>query len=525
MSRTTLLALLLGAATIVAYIPALQAGFIWDDDDYLTANPHLTSVAGLGRVWAPGETPQYYPLVFTSFWIERHLWGLRPFGFHAVNVLLHVLNAFLVWRLAVRLNLAGAWMIAAVFALHPVHVESVAWITERKNVLSGALYLLAALAYLRFDGSRRGGWYAAALALFVGALLSKTVTASLPVALVIMMALDRERPITMRRLLPLAPLVVLGVILGLHTAHLERVHVEASGAAFDLAFSDRLAVAGRALLFYPAKLLVPTSLCFIYPRWAIDTGQLTAFWPLPVIAAIGAVAVIAFARGRRGPALALLFYLVTIFPALGFVNVYPMLFSFVADHFQYLASLGVIALVVGIAMRVPVRKRLRPLLATAVLLTLGAVTWLQGRWYQDYENGRLWAWTLRLNPECWLAHANLGTNLCRRGLLDEGEPHLVAAVALQPGSPLAQSNLGHLRLLQGREAEAQRAYEQAVIHDPRYAVEIAQVLIGAGFEDAAEPWMRRGLETNPEYEDGRRWLEDRLRRRRELDAAPPDPPG
>src|SRR5262245_4535915 len=189
------LGLALFVGTWLAYLPALRAGYIWDDDKYLTENPVLASVAGLLRIWVPGNTPQYYPAVFTSFWLEHALWGLRPAGYHAVNVLLHASAAVLVWRLASRLALPGAWFLAALFALHPVHVESVAWVTERKNVRSGVLYLLAALAYLRFEDEREvpaeparrpWRWYGLSFALFVLALLSKTVTCSLPAALILM---------------------------------------------------------------------------------------------------------------------------------------------------------------------------------------------------------------------------------------------------------------------------------------------------------------------------------------------------
>ena len=268
--RTPLLGAILVLATVIAYVPALRAGFIWDDDDYVTENTLLHDAQGLGRIWIPRETPQYYPLVFTTFWIEYQLWELRPFGYHAVNVALHAMTAVLLWRLGRRLELPGAWMIAAVFALHPVHVESVAWVTERKNVLAGAFFMLALLAHDRFDGARpRWGWYAAALGLFVAAMLSKTTSAALPVVLVLIMLL-KHRKIGLRGLVPLVPMLLIGVALGLHTAHLERIHVEAMGADFDFSVPERIVIASRALVFYPSKLLVPWNQSFIYPRWVID---------------------------------------------------------------------------------------------------------------------------------------------------------------------------------------------------------------------------------------------------------------
>jgi protein O-mannosyl-transferase len=131
-------ALLLVVAVLIAYLPALQGGYIWDDNRYVTENPILPQPDGLAAIWTdPGATIQYYPMVFTTFWLEYRLWGLNPLGYHATNILLHALSALLLWAILRRLAVPGAWLAAALFALHPVHVESVAWVTERKNVLSG----------------------------------------------------------------------------------------------------------------------------------------------------------------------------------------------------------------------------------------------------------------------------------------------------------------------------------------------------------------------------------------------------
>ncbi len=181
---------LLVALVVATYWPTLSNQFIWDDDVYVENNVHLRSFAGLGQIWFKlGAVPQYYPLVHTTFWVEYHLWGLNPMGYHAVNMVLHAAAAVLVWRLLARLEVPGAWLAAALFAVHPVCVESVAWITERKNVLSLVLALGSLLAYLRFSPPQaaRGpwAWYALALVLYVCALWSKTVTASVPAVLLV----------------------------------------------------------------------------------------------------------------------------------------------------------------------------------------------------------------------------------------------------------------------------------------------------------------------------------------------------
>ena len=338
-------------------MPALRGGFNWDDDAYVTNNLTLRSVHGLSQIWGQlTATPQYYPLVFTSFWLEYHLWGLNPLGYHVVNVLLHALAAMLLWRVLVRLQLPGAWLAAGIFALHPVAVESVAWVTERKNVLSAVFYFAAALAYLRWrdDGTTTTGlratssWrslvlYLLSLALFICALFSKTVTASLPAALLLVIWWKHGR-IAGRDVWPLLPFFVAGAALGLVTSWLERTHVGANGPEWALSFFDRCLIAGRALWFYAGKLFWPANLTFIYPRWQIDPG-IWWQWLFPA-AAIALVMILWSLRGRigRGPLVAVLFFAGTLLPALGFANVYPMRYSFVADHFQYLASVGLIVL-------------------------------------------------------------------------------------------------------------------------------------------------------------------------------------
>jgi tetratricopeptide (TPR) repeat protein len=469
------LALLL--LTLAAYWPALNAGYIWDDDDYLTQNALVQQWDGLARIWQPMQTRQYYPLVFTTFWIEHKLWGIEPAGYHFVNVLLYAISAMLVWRIARWLGLPGAFFIAAVFALHPVHVESVAWITERKNTLSGVFYLTAMLSYLKFDARRREGqsewWrYGLVLACFAAALLSKTVTASLPVAIVIILLMKRER-LSIARLWPLVPMLVMGLVLGLNTAHVERVNVGAVGPEFDFTFVERCLIASRALLFYPVKLVLPWPLCFFYPRWDIDVGEAMHYVPIAVVLVIGVLLMWLWRRGVRWPACAALFYAVTIFPALGFVSVYPMKYSFVADHFQYLASLGVIAGVVAPLAWLLRHRAWRWAPAAIVLATLGVLTFRQTFNYRNEET--LWRATIDCNPQAWAAMNNLGAVLLRKGeqfivagsdaaaheALVEAQTTLHKALQLKPDHSRARSQLSETLRVQGRLDEALTQMEQS----------------------------------------------------------------
>ena len=338
--------LILLLAPFVLYSPLFDAGYIWDDNALVTDNLNLRSLHGLWRIWfVPGATPQYYPATYSSFWLEYQFWGLNPVASHFVNVLLHSLNAIVLWRLLRFLGVPGAWLAAALFALHPVYVESVAWISERKNVLSGLLYLTSAWMFLRYAlGTRVGRWlYAGSLSLFMLALFAKTITCSLPAVLVILIWWKRGE-VDRRIWLTLLPFFIVGAALGLYTVWIEKHFVGAQGVDWDLSWVERCLIAGRALWFYAGKLFWPENLTFIYPRWVIDVRDW--FQYLYPVAVVTLVAGLWFARGRigRGPVAAVLIFCGTLVPALGFFDVYPMRYSFVADHFQYLASIGLLVL-------------------------------------------------------------------------------------------------------------------------------------------------------------------------------------
>ncbi len=270
--------------TVVTYAPVINSGFIWDDDDYVTENPELRTLSGLGRIWfVLRATPQYYPIVHTTFWIEYQLWGLHPVGYHLVNVVIHALSSSLIYLLFARWGWRGSWLAAVLFAVHPVHVESVAWVTERKNVLSGLFYLLAAGAYFEFDRLREMGqnfpppwrWHVLALVCFIAALLSKSVTCTLPAALLVVIWMQRGT-IRVCDIVPTLPLFAVGIACGLLTAQLERLHVGAEGAEFAWSPAKRLLVAGRSIWFYIETLFWPHPLIFFYPRWPTPTAE---FWP------------------------------------------------------------------------------------------------------------------------------------------------------------------------------------------------------------------------------------------------------
>ncbi|HEY5314144.1 MAG TPA: tetratricopeptide repeat protein [Pirellulales bacterium] len=511
--RAWLAGLGLLAITCLFYLPAVSDGFIWDDDFHVTHNPQLESLAGLGRIWLkPGATPQYYPLVHTVFWIGYRIWGPWAPGFHLINLALHAANAVWLWRLLRRLAVPGAYWIAALWALHPLNVESVAWITECKNVLSTFFYLAAANMYLRFwaidqPGALPGRWrdYAWATLLFVCALLSKTVACTLPAAILLLHYWQRGR-IERRALALMLPWFAVALPLGLLTVALERDNVGATGPQWAFSPLDRVLIAGRAICFYAGKLLWPTRLTFIYPRWTIDAGQAWQ-WAFPLVAA-AAPLMLWLGRGRwgRGPLCALLFFYGTLAPALGFFNVYPMRYAFVADHFQYLAGAGWLALLVAVALSAARRLKLarapRVGLAAAVCLVLGVATWNRATVYRDGTS--IWWDTIAKNPAANMAYGNLAKYLVLDGKLDQTERVYRKVLELNPLDAEAHNNLGFALESRGEFKESIEQYRAALRISPNYPeaqCNLGFALIREGDRSEAERHLRRAIELKPKYAD------------------------
>src|SRR5881394_4632866 len=384
-SRAFIFALVLAAATIFAYRPAWNGGFLWDDDVYITNNELLTAPDGLRRIWFSLDSPsQYFPLVYTTFRVEHALWGLNPTGYHWINLVLHVANALLVWAVLARLRIPGAWLAGAIFALHPVQVESVAWITERKNVLMGFFFLLTLLGWIAFVNERtRRRWifYCLALIFYVLALSAKATACTLPAALFLIVWLE-NKPITMRRLIQIVPFVFLGIGMGLLAVWWERYHQGTNRAVFTfLSPIERILVASRAVWFYLSKIFWPSNLTFIYPRWNISPADLLDYvW---LLAGIAACVVIYFLRRyfQRSVEVAAAFFVATLSPVLGFIMLYTFRYTFVADHYQYLACIGPIALVsAGIAILADRLKQHRAMVSSVALFAVasfGGLTWRQ----------------------------------------------------------------------------------------------------------------------------------------------------
>ena len=491
-------------AVLLVYQPAWHGGFIWDDDGHVT-KPELRSWQGLYRIWFQlGATQQYYPLLHSTFWVEQRLWGDALLGYHLTNILLHAAAAVLVALVLRRLSVPGAYLAAAVFALHPVHVESVAWITEQKNTLSAVFYLTAMLAYLRFDQRRSGPSYGAALGLFLLGLLSKTTAATLPAALLVLFWWQRGKLSWRRDVGPLLPFFALGAVAGVLTAWVERKLIGAEGAEFALSFVERCLIAGRAVWFYLGKLVWPAHLIFIYPRWQVSAAVCWQY-VFPAAALLLLAGLWAVRRRWRAPLAAMLFFVGTLFPALGFFNVYPFVYSFVADHFQYLASLGVITLAAaGAALllnRWPRRsRRLGYAACLALLFGLGTLTWFQSRMYADVAT--LYRTTIDRNPACWMAHNNLGLMFAGQGHLDEAIEEYHQALKIKPDFAGAHNNLGCALASRGQLDEATAQFKQALNIKTEYADahnNFGVVLMQKEKLDEAADHFRRALAIQPHY--------------------------
>jgi protein O-mannosyl-transferase len=475
------------ALLVAVYWPALQGGLVWDDAAHVT-RPELRTGAGLIRIWTDlHATQQYYPVLHTAFWLEHRLWGDHPLGYHLLNVLLHggaaCLFASILRRLLGRQAPPGTCELAALlFALHPVAVESVAWISEQKNTLSLVCYLLAARAYLGFAETRRPGSYALALGWFLLALGTKSVTATLPAALLVVLGWRQGQLHLRRDVAPLLPWLAIGAGAGWFTSWIERTQIGAHGAAFDLTLAQRVLLAGRVIWFYLGKLAWPADLCFIYPHWPAPSLS----WVGGILATAALTLALWLLRKRQpGPLAAWLFFVGTLTPVLGFLKIYPFLFSYVADHFQYVAMLGVLAAaaigVTTLLARASTTVRAAGWTGLGVVLAALAIrSHTQSGDYRDSET--LYRATLSRNPSCWMAQNNLAAALAEATAgIPEALRLYASALALRPDYAEAHNNLGNLLAhLPGRGTEALAHFEEALRLQPDFAeahVNLANALI------------------------------------------------
>ncbi len=495
--RAWLFAVALLVAVVFIYQPAWHGGFIWDDEE-VAAAPELQSLHGLYRIWFEiGATQrQYHPLLTSFLWVEHKLWGDTMLGYHLVNIVLHVAASLMLLRVLQRLAIPGAFLAAALFALHPVQVESVAWIIELKNILSTIFYLGAALVYLRFDQSRKRSAYVGAWVLFVISLLCKTITATFPAALLVVFWWQRGRLDWRRDVLPLIPFFIVGAMSGLVTARVEEKPL------LELTLGVRCLLPGRTTWFYLWKLFWPTELTPIYPRWNLDEaiGWQCLF---TIAVALLVSALWAIRRWSRGPLAASLFFLGSIFPLLGFFRAAYFDHSFVADHFVYLPSIGIFTMFsAGVALWLQRmdgwRKQACQMGCVILLLVLGILSWRQSHSFNGMEaHSRA---TLANNPACFVAHNNLGMFLTGRGKFEEAIAHYRKAIEIMPARETPHVNLAVTLYRIGQTETAIAEYGEALKIKPDLAEAqngLANLLLGTGRNEEALVHFKRAVELKP----------------------------
>jgi len=525
-AKIFLVAVALAAVTILVYRPAWHGAFIWDDDRYVTHNSLLTAPDGLCRIWFSLDAPsQYFPLAYTVLRVERALWGLNPTGYHWLNILLHVANALLVWRILARLSIPGSWLASAIFALHPVQVESVAWISELKNVLMGFFFLLTLLAWIEHvDATAKGRriFYLAAVLFYLLALFAKSTACTLPAALLLILWL-KKKAIGRREVLEIVPFVLLAIGIGLLAIWWEKYH-QGTRVLMSLGPIDRVLIASRAVWFYLSKIFWPSDLTFIYPRWQIDVANPLAY--LWITAAVAAGLLIYYGRrfvGRSAEAAAL-FFVTTLGPVVGFIMLYTFRYTFVADHYQYLASIGPIALVsAGLVRLGESMRQTRWLIAVVsfiMLAFLSALTWRQSSSYRDLET--LWRTTIAKNPSCWMAYNNLGVVQFQKGDLDDAIEKYEQSLRLNPDYPEAHYNLGSALLQKGQIEEAiehSRKALQLQPNDPDAHVVLGNAFMAKQDVDGAINQYAQALALRPDDSNAHYNLATALREKGEFEQA------
>ena len=459
----------LAAMMAVAYWPALFAVFFWDDSTFITESAQMLGLSGLADIWfnpAGNEETHYWPLVYTSFWLEHKLWGFDPFGYHLVNLLLHGANTLLLWRLLVRMAVPGAWLAAALFALHPVHVEAVAWAIARKDLLASFFYLLAGACWLRYREAPRAGIYLALLAAFAAGMLSKSLTITLPAMLLVWVWWQHGR-IGRQDLLQVAPVFLVGMAIAAFSLYwfISRTFIE-----YEYSLPARFIIASKALWFYAGKILWPYPLSLLYPHWDVEPTRLLNWLALPAALAVAISLWLAQRRIGRGPLAAALFFAITLSPVLGFANNSFIKFSFVADRYQYLASAGLITLLAAAAF--VAYRRLAgawagyaaQALAALLLAGCGLLTFQRAQLFQDEVT--LYRNAVATKPGTHDAWFMLGNSLHERELREEAADAYRAAVELKPDHLGTYANLGSVLMDLERFQEAKEVLRLAKLHIP-----------------------------------------------------------
>lgn len=495
-------AFVLIAATLAVYAPVMDGEFVWDDDTHVYENL-VIQPGGLYRSWFTTEHHNYWPVSWTAFWLQWKLWGMAPAGYHVVTVLLHLGCALLLWRVLTRLQIPGAWLAGLIFAIHPVNVETGAWITQQKNLLCMLFALVCVERYTLFLAHRKWGVYAVAWLAFLLSLLAKTAAVTIPVVLV-GCAWWRDRGLRRRQIVTALPFFALSVLMSLGEVWFQYNRAGAVRVRGD-SLLHRLVTAGHVVTFYLGKVFWPAGLSFVYPNPQVRVDLAAHYAPLLLLLVVMGSALWQH-RDRGRPVLfGMGYFLVMIFPVLGFLNIYFMRYSWVSDHWQYMAMAGPVALVVGLAARGREQAGARmkaawSILAAVVCVALGLLAYRRAGVFHDSE--RLWRDTIARNPSAWMARNNWGLELADRGRLDEAQVHFTAVLALRPDSVEAHLNLASLEMRLKNWVAAAAFLERARRLDadnPDVWYEAGRLALQQEQFDAAEARFSQALQRRPRH--------------------------
>ena len=493
---------LLIASVIMAYLPVWRAGFVWDDSLLIVKNPCISAPDGLRQIWTTSAA-DICPLTLTTFYLEHALWGFAPLPFHVVNVLVHAACAVLLWRVLLALRIPGAWLGAVLWALHPVNAESVAWITELKNTQSGLFFLLSVhffVQWLKDDKpSASTKTHALMFACAFCAMASKSSTVILPLVLCLC-AWWIEGRLRRRVIAGVGPIFLLSLAASLLSLWTQKLQLGLVTDRWSRTIPERVVSAGDAVWFYIGKLLWPHPVISIYPRWQIDAGSAISYLPGLAVILVLLILWLNVSTWSRPWFFAFAYFLIASLPTLGLFENLIFRFSLVFDHFQYLGSMGPLALIgAGFARFVPPEDlRLRSTLGTGLLALLGILTWQRAATFRSEQT--LWTHTLASNPDSWAAHNNLGVALFAEGKLDEAMSHYQRALALNANFPAAYSNLGMILQKNNHGDDAIAEYQQALRHDPAMTKvynDLGSIYLRKGQVDLAIENFRKAIALDP----------------------------
>lgn len=501
------IALIVGAG-FWAFSPALNGDWLWDDDLLISQNALIHDPAGLWKIWfQPDRHLLYFPLTASVEWFEWRLWHDQTLGYHVINVVLHLTGSLLVWRVFHRLGLKLAWLGGLIFAIHPINVESVAWMAELKNTLSLPLFLLAVCAFLDFDERRKPKDYLLALGLFVAAMFAKTTMMMFPVVSLLYAWWKRGR-IGWGDLKLSVPFLAVSVAFGFLTLHFLHRSADAVNIP-EGGLLSHLACAGLAISFYFSKCFLPLQQMPIYPRWDVDPPLFTQFLPYPIL-----IGVLLWCWSKRTPwgrhaLLGLGFFLIMLAP---FVSLIPMSYTWVMDHLVYIPLIGLVGLVVaGVGeIETMIPASCRPLGVGFVAAVIAFLGWQCHSYATVFANPEtMWSYAVEKNPEAWPAYDNLGVAFVKAGDLAGGIEQYNRSLQLHP-CPSVYNNLGLALMQTDLLPEALSAFESSVQLAPEYTEtynHLGFALMEAGREAEAKQQFETALRLDPGDEYARRFLD------------------